>query len=159
MWSGIEVVITALTRNQVTGNRPWVRIPPAPPSTRLKRRFQAGFRMLGAIRNRRSSYLRGWFLVMSSILRKSLRHKDFLGVMSVFCSPNYFTILMPLWILERKRIPCKPLRDKASQHFIDSQERKKHLWFFLSWYLWTFRLLRGYRYCLCANFSVHQIPT
>ena len=31
MWSGIEVVITALTRNQVTGNRPWVRIPPAPP--------------------------------------------------------------------------------------------------------------------------------
>ena len=29
-WSGIEVVITALTRNQVTGNRPWVRIPPAP---------------------------------------------------------------------------------------------------------------------------------
>ena len=93
------------TRNQVTGNRPWVRIPPAPPSTRLKRRFQAGFRMLGAIRNRRGSKLRGWFLVMSSILRKSLRHKDFLGVMSVFCSPNYFTILMPLWILERKRIP------------------------------------------------------
>ena len=31
IWSGIEVVITALTRNQVTGNRPWVRIPPAPP--------------------------------------------------------------------------------------------------------------------------------
>ena len=30
IWSGIEVVITALTRNQVTGNRPWVRIPPAP---------------------------------------------------------------------------------------------------------------------------------
>ncbi len=28
---GIEVVITALTRNQVTGNRPWVRIPPYPP--------------------------------------------------------------------------------------------------------------------------------
>ena len=32
IWSGIEVVITALTRNQVTGNRPWVRIPPAPPN-------------------------------------------------------------------------------------------------------------------------------
>ena len=31
MWSGIEVVITGLTRNQLTGNRPWVRIPPAPP--------------------------------------------------------------------------------------------------------------------------------
>ena len=30
-WSGIEVVITGLTRNQLTGNRPWVRIPPAPP--------------------------------------------------------------------------------------------------------------------------------
>ena len=29
-WSGIEVVITALTRNQVYGNVPWVRIPPAP---------------------------------------------------------------------------------------------------------------------------------
>ena len=26
------MVITALTRNQVTGNRPWVRIPPPPPS-------------------------------------------------------------------------------------------------------------------------------
>ena len=54
-----EVVTTALTRNQVTGNRPWVRIPPAPPLTRLKRRFQAGFRMSGAIRNRRGSKLRG----------------------------------------------------------------------------------------------------
>ena len=31
-WSGIEVVITGLTRNQLTGNRPWVRIPPAPPA-------------------------------------------------------------------------------------------------------------------------------
>ena len=30
IWIGIEEVITALTRNQVTGNRPWVRIPPAP---------------------------------------------------------------------------------------------------------------------------------
>ena len=29
-WKRIEVVITALTRNQVTGNRPWVRIPPLP---------------------------------------------------------------------------------------------------------------------------------
>ena len=35
IWSGIEVVITALTRNQVTGNRPWVRIPPAPLSNSL----------------------------------------------------------------------------------------------------------------------------
>ena len=25
------MVITGLTRNQLTGNRPWVRIPPAPP--------------------------------------------------------------------------------------------------------------------------------
>ena len=70
-------------RNQVTGNRPWVRIPPAPPLTRLKRRFQAGFRMSGAIRNRRGSKLRGWFLVMSSILRGALRHKDFHGVILV----------------------------------------------------------------------------
>ena len=31
IWSGIEVVITGLTRNQLTGNRPWVRIPPTPP--------------------------------------------------------------------------------------------------------------------------------
>ena len=30
-WSGIEVVITGLTRNQLYGNVPWVRIPPAPP--------------------------------------------------------------------------------------------------------------------------------
>ena len=30
-WSGIEVVITGLTRNQLRGNPPWVRIPPAPP--------------------------------------------------------------------------------------------------------------------------------
>ena len=29
------MVITALTRNQVTGNRPWVRIPPAPPAGTL----------------------------------------------------------------------------------------------------------------------------
>ena len=29
-WSGIEVVITALTRNQVGGNVSWVRIPPSP---------------------------------------------------------------------------------------------------------------------------------
>ncbi len=28
--SGIEVVITALTRNQVGGNVSWVRIPPTP---------------------------------------------------------------------------------------------------------------------------------
>ena len=29
-WSGIEVVITALTRNQVGGNVSWVRIPLTP---------------------------------------------------------------------------------------------------------------------------------
>ena len=28
------MVITGLTRNQVTGNRPWVRIPPSPPEVR-----------------------------------------------------------------------------------------------------------------------------
>ena len=49
-WSGIEVVTTGLTRNQLRAyHPPWVRIPPAPPSTRLKRRFQAGFRHFGAI--------------------------------------------------------------------------------------------------------------
>ena len=31
LWSGIEVVITRLTRNQLYSNVPWVRIPPAPP--------------------------------------------------------------------------------------------------------------------------------
>ena len=31
MWSGIEVVITGLTRNQFDGNVTWVRIPPTPP--------------------------------------------------------------------------------------------------------------------------------
>lgn len=31
------MVITALTRNQVTGNRSWVRIPPAPPSKGYKK--------------------------------------------------------------------------------------------------------------------------
>ena len=32
LWSGIEVVITGLTRNQLYLWVPWVRIPPAPPS-------------------------------------------------------------------------------------------------------------------------------
>ena len=32
IWKRIEVVITALTRNQVYGNVSWVRIPPLPPS-------------------------------------------------------------------------------------------------------------------------------
>lgn len=31
LWSGIEVVITGLTRNQLYLRVPWVRIPPAPP--------------------------------------------------------------------------------------------------------------------------------
>lgn len=31
MWSGIEVVITGLTRNQLGRKVSWVRIPPAPP--------------------------------------------------------------------------------------------------------------------------------
>lgn len=30
LWSGIEVVITRLTRNQLYSNVPWVRIPPSP---------------------------------------------------------------------------------------------------------------------------------
>ena len=33
-WSGIEVVITGLTRNQFEGNLTWVQIPPAPPNQR-----------------------------------------------------------------------------------------------------------------------------
>lgn len=32
VWSGIEVVITGLTRNQLGRKVSWVRIPPAPPS-------------------------------------------------------------------------------------------------------------------------------
>ena len=32
IWSGIEVVITGLTRNQVACKGSWVRIPPAPPN-------------------------------------------------------------------------------------------------------------------------------
>ena len=36
LWSGIEAVITRTTRNRLTAkNRPWVRIPPAPPQTSL----------------------------------------------------------------------------------------------------------------------------
>ena len=31
IWSGIEVVITGLTRNQLYLTVPWVRIPPSPP--------------------------------------------------------------------------------------------------------------------------------
>ena len=31
VWSGIEVVVTSLTRNQVVRKGTWVRIPPAPP--------------------------------------------------------------------------------------------------------------------------------
>ena len=31
-WRSIEAVITGLTRNQVYGNVPWVRIPPPPPN-------------------------------------------------------------------------------------------------------------------------------
>ena len=31
-WSGIEVVITGLTRNQFAFTGTWVRIPPAPPN-------------------------------------------------------------------------------------------------------------------------------
>ena len=34
--SGIEVVITGLTRNQFAGNRTWVRIPPAAPARRKR---------------------------------------------------------------------------------------------------------------------------
>ena len=36
MCSGIEVVITGLTRNQFAGNRTWVRIPPAAPARRKR---------------------------------------------------------------------------------------------------------------------------
>ena len=32
VWSGIEVVITGLTRNQFAFTGTWVRIPPAPPN-------------------------------------------------------------------------------------------------------------------------------
>ena len=32
VWSGIEVVVTSLTRNQVVRKGTWVRIPPSPPN-------------------------------------------------------------------------------------------------------------------------------
>ncbi len=49
-WSGIEAVITALTRNQVYGNVPWVRIPPAPPMPDPHEpSVHAGFHVLGSI--------------------------------------------------------------------------------------------------------------
>ena len=35
IWTGIEVVITALTRNQVVLTGSWVRIPPCPPIMRV----------------------------------------------------------------------------------------------------------------------------
>ena len=46
IWSGIEVVITGLTRNQLTGNRPWVRIPPAPPQAPESTTFSGAFSIL-----------------------------------------------------------------------------------------------------------------
>ena len=42
------MVITALTRNQVTGNRPWVRIPPPP----LKKPTPCGSVFFGAVKKR-----------------------------------------------------------------------------------------------------------
>ena len=49
-WSGIEAVITALTRNQVYGNVPWVRIPPAPPMPDPHEpSVHAGFHVFGSI--------------------------------------------------------------------------------------------------------------
>ena len=41
IWTGIEVVITGLTRNQFEGNLTWVRIPPCPP--KWKTGLRAGF--------------------------------------------------------------------------------------------------------------------
>lgn len=38
------MVITSLTRNQVTGNRPWVRIPPCPPKFVRKAGIKPDFR-------------------------------------------------------------------------------------------------------------------
>ena len=37
--SGIEVVITGLTRNQFVSNHTWVRIPPAAPEKEVKKDF------------------------------------------------------------------------------------------------------------------------
>ena len=42
LWSGIEAVITRTTRNRLTAkNRPWVRIPPAPPTRYHPRKPQS----------------------------------------------------------------------------------------------------------------------
>ena len=38
--SGIEVVITGLTRNQFVGNHTWVRIPPAAPTQKFPPPFR-----------------------------------------------------------------------------------------------------------------------
>ena len=46
IWSGIEVVITGLTRNQFDGNVTWVRIPPAPPQTPESTTFSGVFSIL-----------------------------------------------------------------------------------------------------------------
>ena len=35
LWRRIEAVITGRTRNQLRGNSPWVRVPPAPPGSLL----------------------------------------------------------------------------------------------------------------------------
>ena len=45
--SGIEVVITGLTRNQFASNRTWVRIPSSPPTEPLKTQCFQGFFLFG----------------------------------------------------------------------------------------------------------------
>ena len=96
IWIGIEEVITALTRNQVTGNRPWVRIPPYPPKpwNRVFRGFHYVFLP---------------FQFYNFIVEKCC-FRPFLTFFSIFfrCFENFWNVAKPLFIttftfLKRKR--------------------------------------------------------
>ena len=58
-WSGIEVVITGLTRNQFAFTGTWVRIPPAPP----KKSDLLGGRFFRASNQKASRHARFYLLL------------------------------------------------------------------------------------------------
>ena len=76
--SGIEVVITGLTRNQLYLRVPWVRIPPTPPENSVCKRFLpfAGFFF----------FLSLWDFSMSSLLKIGSSLLNFLRFELWICS-------------------------------------------------------------------------
>ena len=73
--SGIEVVITGLTRNQFAGNRTWVRIPPAAPKSRNN------LDIVGC----KSTVTRccGFFIFKISEVQKKMPNRNFLNRMDL----------------------------------------------------------------------------